>query len=225
MKYTSLFLDLDNTLLDFNKAEYFAAKKLFEKYGLPYDDEAIKTYSSINSVFWKRFESGEIEKNEIYENRFKAFCEHYGMSADTAQMSKDYFVNLSEGYYTVDGTFDILDFLKAKGYYLYATTNGMSLTQYKRIEKSGLKPYFDKVFVSEDAGHQKPEKEYFEYVLENISEKDKSKILIIGDSQSSDILGGINIGIDTCWYNPKGDKGAYIPNYEIKNLLKLKEIL
>ena len=225
MKYTSLFLDLDNTLLDFNKAEYFAAKKLFEKYGLPYDDEAIKTYSSINSVFWKRFESGEIEKNEIYENRFKAFCEHYDMTADTAQMSKDYFINLSEGYYTVDGTFDILDYLKTKGYYLYATTNGMSLTQYKRIEKSGLKPYFDKVFVSEDAGHQKPEKEYFEYVLKNIPEKYKSKILIVGDSQSSDILGGINIEIDTCWYNPKGDKGAYIPKYQIKNLFELKKIL
>ncbi len=224
-KYTSLFLDLDNTLLDFNKAEYYAAKKLFEKYGLPCDDNAIKTYSSINYSFWKRFEKGEIEKQEIYENRFKVFCELYKTKANTAQMSKDYFINLSEGYYTLDGTFDILDYLKSKDYRLYATTNGMSLTQYKRIEKSGLGPYFDKVFVSEDAGHQKPEKEYFEYVLKNIPEKDKSKILIVGDSQSSDILGGINVSIDTCWYNPKNDKPKYIPNYEISDLLQLKEIL
>jgi 2-haloacid dehalogenase len=225
MKYTSLFLDLDNTLLDFNKAEYYAAKKLFEKYGLPCDDEAIKTYSEINHSFWKRFESGEIKKDEIYENRFKAFCERFGKTADTAQMSKDYFINLSEGAYTVEGTFDVLDYLKAKDYKLYATTNGMSLTQYKRIEKSGLGPYFDKVFVSEDAGHQKPEKEYFEYVLKNIPEKDKSKILIVGDSQSSDILGGINIGIDTCWFNPEKIVGKYIPNYEIRNLFELKELL
>jgi 2-haloacid dehalogenase len=225
MKYTSLFLDLDNTLLDFNKAEYYAAKKLFEKYGLPCDDEAIKTYSEINHSFWKRFESGEIKKDEIYENRFKAFCERFGKTADTAQMSKDYFINLSEGAYTVEGTFDVLDYLKAKDYKLYATTNGMSLTQYKRIEKSGLGPYFDKVFVSEDAGHQKPEKEYFEYVLKNIPEKDKSKILIVGDSQSSDILGGINIGIDTCWLNPEKIVGKYIPNYEIRNLFELKELL
>ena len=225
MTYTSLFLDLDNTLLDFNKAEYYAAKQLFEKYGLPCDDKSIQTYSSINSVFWKRFENGEIKKDDIYENRFKAFCDFYKTEADTAKMSTDYFANLSEGYYTVGGTFDILDYLKAKNYLLYATTNGMSLTQFKRIEKSGLKPYFDKVFVSEDAGHQKPEKEYFEYVLKNISEKDKSKILIIGDSQSSDILGGINIGIDTCWFNPNRDTPKYQSKYEISDLLQLKNIL
>ena len=212
-------------MLDFNKAEYYAAKKLFEKYALPYDDKAIKIYSSINASFWKRFENGEIKKDEIYENRFKVFCEHFGKTANTAQMSKDYFINLSEGYYTIDGSFDVLDYLKAKGYRLYATTNGMSLTQYKRIEKSGLESYFDKVFVSEDAGHQKPEKEYFEYVLANIPEKDKAKILIVGDSQSSDILGGINIGIDTCWYNPEKSKAKYISKYEISDLLQLKEIL
>ena len=101
----------------------------------------------------------------------------------------------------------------------------MSLTQYKRIEKSGLEPYFEKVFVSEDAGHQKPEKEYFEYVLANIPEKDKAKILIVGDSQSSDILGGINIGIDTCWYNPERSEAKYISKYEISYLSQLKEIL
>lgn len=225
MKYSSLFLDLDNTLLDFNKAEYYAAKKLFEKYGLPCDDKAIKTYSSINYAFWKRFENGEIKKDDIYENRFKVFCDFYKTTADTKNMSKDYFINLSEGYYTVDGTFEILDYLKDKNYRLYATTNGMSLTQFKRIENSGLKPYFEKVFVSEDACHQKPEKEYFEYVLKNIPEKDKSKILIIGDSQSSDILGGINIGIDTCWFNPNGEKSIHTSKYEISDLLQLKNIL
>jgi len=225
MKYSSLFLDLDNTLLDFNKAEYFAAKKLFEKYGLPNDDTAIKKYSAINAVYWSRFETGEIKKDEIYENRFKDFCAFYGKTANTAQIAKDYFFNLSEGYYTVDGAFEILEYLKAKGYRLYATTNGMSLTQYNRIKNSKLEPYFDGVFVSEDAGHQKPEKEYFQFVLDSISEKDKSRILIIGDSQSSDILGGINIGIDTCWYNPKNDKPKYISNYEISDLLQLKNIL
>lgn len=225
MKYTSLFLDLDNTLLDFNKAEYYAAKKLFEKYGLPSCQKAIEKYSLINTEFWNRFEKGEIKKDEIYENRFKFFCEFYGKTADTAQMSQDYFINLSEGYYTVDGTFEILDYLKSKQYTLYATTNGMALTQFKRIEKSGLQPYFDKVFVSEDSGHQKPEKEYFQFVLDNIPEKNKAKILIVGDSQSSDILGGINVGIDTCWYNPKNLEPKYISTYEISNLSQLRTIL
>ena len=85
--------------------------------------------------------------------------------------------------------------------------------------------YFDKVFVSEDAGHQKPEKEYFDYVVDNIPETDKNKMLIIGDSQSSDILGGINSGIKTCWFNPDKLTAKYPCDLEINSLEQLKEIL
>ena len=102
MTYTSLFLDLDNTLLDFNKAEYYAAKQLFEKYGLPCDDKAIQTYSSINSVFWKRFEKGEIPKNAIFEGRFYSFLEHYGKKGDVPAISKDYCKNLSSLFQPYD---------------------------------------------------------------------------------------------------------------------------
>ena len=225
MCYTSLFLDLDNTLLDFNKAEYFAARRLFIKYGLPYNDENIKEYSRINLSYWKRFESGEIAKNDIFENRFIDYCNMFGKKADTAQMAKDYFGFLSEGHFTIDGATEILDYLKSKGYKLYVTTNGIALTQYKRIRDSKLEPYFESVFISEEIGFQKPTKEYFEFILNRIPQKDKSKILIIGDSQSSDILGGINIGIDTCWYNPNMETAIYSSKYEIHNLEQIKTIL
>ncbi len=225
MKYTSLFLDLDNTLLDFNMAEKVAVKKVLEKHNLPCDDFAVKTYSQINRSFWERFERGEIQKSEIFEGRFKTFCETFNKTCDTATLSEEYVQFLSEGYYTVDGAFEILDYLKEKGYKLYATTNGLSTTQYRRIKESGLEPYFDKVFVSEDANHQKPEKEYFDFVIENIPEKDKSKILVIGDSQSSDILGAINSGFDSCWYNPEKTKPKYESTYEINCLEQLKNIL
>ncbi len=225
MKYSSLFLDLDNTLLDFNMAEKVAVKKVLEKHNLPHDDFAIKTYSQINRSFWERFERGEIRKSEIFEGRFKTFCETFNKKGDTATLSKEYVQFLSEGYYTVDGAFEILDYLKEKGYKLYATTNGLSTTQYRRIKESGLEPYFDKVFVSEDANHQKPEKEYFNFVLKNIPEKDKSKILVIGDSQSSDILGAINSGFDSCWYNLEKIEPKYQSTYEITCLKQLKDIL
>ena len=84
---------------------------------------------------------------------------------------------------------------------------------------------FNKIFVSEEAGHQKPEKEYFDYVISNIPEKDRTKMLIVGDSQSSDILAGINSDIDTCWYNPKGNKAKYSSKFVISTLLELKELL
>ena len=225
MEYTTLLLDLDNTLLDFNKAEYFAIKQVLEKYGLPADDQTIKTYSAINLKYWKRFEKGEIAKSDIFENRFIDLFAILNVSRDEKAFSKDYFAALSEGYYTVDGAKEILSHLKSKGYFLVAATNGVSLTQYKRIDCSGLKPYFDAVLVSEDTGHQKPEREYFDYIVNNIPEKDKRKILIVGDSQSSDILGGINSGIDTCWYNPKGETEQYKSKYQIKKLEELKAIL
>lgn len=225
MKYTTLFLDLDNTLLDFNMAERVAVRKVLKSYSLPHDDVAVQKYSDINRDYWERFERGEIPKSAIFEGRFKTFLEFYGLTADTASISKDYCKNLSEGYFKVEGADDILTYLKAKGYYLCATTNGLSLTQFKRIENSGLNKYFDKVFVSEDAGHQKPEKEYFDYVIANIPEKDKAKMLIVGDSQSSDILGGINSGIDTCWFNPFGAIAKYPSTFCISSLTDLKNIL
>lgn len=224
-KYTSLFLDLDNTLLDFDMAEKVAVRKVLQSHSLPFDDDAITNYSAINKSYWERFERGEIPKNAIYEGRFKSFVEFYSLTADTAAIATEYMSNLSEGYFKIEGADEILTYLKESGYFLYATTNGMCTTQYKRIKNSGLEPYFNGIFVSEDIGHQKPEKEYFDYIINHIGEKDKSKILVVGDSLSSDILGGINAGIDTCWYNPKGVAAKYQTTFEIKDLQELKNIL
>ena len=223
--YSSIFFDLDNTLLDFHKAENRAIKKVLSKHGLPASEEIANIYSQINKSYWERFEKGEIEKSEIFEGRFKTLFKVIGCEGDTAAIQKDYFVFLSEGCDKVDGAIEILEYLKNNGYKIYATTNGVALTQFKRIKNSGLEPYFDKVFVSEDTGHQKPEKEYFDYVIANIPEKDKTRMLIIGDSQSSDILGGVNSGIDTCWFNINGSDPKYKSQYEISALSELKGIL
>ena len=223
--YTSLFLDLDNTLLDFSKAEAYAVSRVLKNNGLPFDGKTVKLYSDINKSFWESFERGEIPKTAIYAGRFKKLLDVLGKNGDAQSLSAEYGRGLSEGYFKVDGADEILVYLKAKGYKLYATTNGLSSTQYKRIDGSGLKNYFDAVFVSEEAGHQKPEKEYFDYVISSIPETDKSKMLIVGDSQSSDILGGVNAGIDTCWFNPEKLTAKYPSKYEISALSELKSIL
>lgn len=225
ISYTSLFLDLDDTLLDFKAAEAAAIRKVLKNNSMPFDDEAVRTYSRINKSFWESFERGEIPKSAIFVGRFKKLLEVFGCKGDPVSLSEEYGRGLSEGYFTVEGAFDILDYLRKKGYKLYATTNGLSATQYRRINGSGLAPYFDRVFVSEDSGYQKPEKEYFDYIISQIPEKDRRKILIIGDSQSSDILGGKNAGIDTCWYNPARLSAKYFSKYEISSLEELKEIL
>lgn len=223
--YTSLLLDLDDTLLDFKAAEAKAIRKVLKNNSLPFDDEAVRTYSRINKSFWESFERGEIPKSAIFTGRFEKLLEVFGRKGNPAALSAEYGKGLAEGYFTVEGAFQILDYLREKGYRLYAATNGLSVTQNRRIAGSGLAPYFDRVFVSEDSGYQKPEREYYDYVISQIPEKDRRKILIVGDSQSSDILGGINAGIDTCWYNPAGLKARYQSKFEISSLSELKSIL
>ena len=167
--YTSLFLDVDNTLLDFTMAEKVAVRKVLQSYSLPSDDDTVRTYSKINQQYWERFERGEIPKSDIFEGRFKTLLEFLGEERDAASISRDYCTNLSEGYFKVEYADEILEYLKNKGYHLYATTNGLSSTQFKRIKNSGIEPYFERIFVSEEMGHQKPEKEYFDYVIANIT--------------------------------------------------------
>lgn len=225
MKYTSLFLDLDNTILDFTMAEKVAIKNVLLHHNLPCDDETIKLYSNINKSYWERFERGEIPKSAIFEGRFKTFLETLNLKGDTSKISLDYFYALSQGYFKVEGALDLLKYLKEKKYKLYATTNGLAKTQFNRIKNSGIQPYFDAVFVSEEVNHQKPEKEYFDYVIAHIPENDRTKMLVIGDSMSSDILGGINSGIDTCWFNPKNASPKYTPTYSVTQLKELKTIL
>lgn len=224
MKYTTILFDVDNTLLDFTLGEYTAVGTVMENNSVPATDENIKRYSAINDRFWKRFERGEIEKSEIYEGRFEVLLYELGIKADAGKMSVEYAQELSNQHFVIEGAIELLEGISGQ-YNIYYTTNGRAETQHKRIEKSGIGKYAKGIFVSEEVGYQKPQREYFQFVLDNIPEKDKSKIVVIGDSQSSDILGGINAGLDTVWYNPKGDIAQYPATYTIKKLEEIPEIL
>lgn len=225
MKYTTLYFDLDNTLLDFSAAERDAIKKLLSLFGVEPKDEYVAIYSKTNQKYWGMFERGEIKREDIFEGRFIEFTNLIGAKTDTAKMSRDYFSLLAEGHACMPGAEKVLEYVKRKGYTVCVTTNGVSETQRKRIAESGLAKYFDYVFISEDTGHKKPEKEYFEYVIEHTPEKDLKKILVIGDSQSSDISGGINAGIDTCWLDAENQPALYKPTYRISDISDLVGIL
>lgn len=224
-KYTVVFFDLDNTLLDFYASEKNAIRTVLRMHGLPDGDRETQLYSEINLSYWKAYERGEIQREDIFENRFKTLLDRLGLEGDTKKIAADYFVCLSNGHDLMEGAVEILEWLKKKGIRVYATTNGISLTQYKRIRDAGIEELFDGVFISEEVGSQKPSKAYFDYVVRNIPNTPKENILIIGDSMSSDILGGINSGIDTCWLAPDSAEGAYTPNYRISALSELKKIL
>ena len=223
MKYTTLLFDLDDTLMDFKKAEENAIEKLLLKYSLPATEENKRLYSLTNQSKWKALERGEITRKELFATRFPDFFKALGVEADGAKANADYMHFLSQGRFVIDGAEDICRELR-KSYSMYIITNGAKIVQQGRLTDLPLMQYFDGVFISEEVGFDKPKKEYFDHVFLNIPEKDKSKCLVIGDSLSSDILGAVNYGIDCCWISEK-TSSEIKPTYQISTLKELLDIL
>ncbi len=223
MKYTTLLFDLDDTLMDFGKAEENAIEKLMQKYSIPVTQENIQLYSQINKAKWVALEKGEITRKELFSTRFFDFFSTVGVEADGIKANEEYLSFLSEGRFVIDGAEDICRELK-KTYGMYIITNGAKKAQQGRLKNLSLTECFDGVFISEEIGYNKPAKEYFDYVFEHICEKDKSKCLVIGDSLNSDIAGAVNYGVDCCWIN-KGEERKSDATYCIKSLDELYGIL
>ncbi len=223
-QYTTLLMDVDDTLLDFGAAEAAAIRFLFSSRGYPVDDSLVAHYSRINKCFWRRFERGEIPKEAIFAGRFAKLFAERGIEADPQAFANGYMDALSRQHFLIPGALELCQKLRGQ-FALYIVTNGVATTQYRRIEESGLKPYFQGIFVSEEAGSQKPSRDYFRYVFDRIAEKDLNRVIIVGDSLSSDMRGGIDAGIDTCWYNPHGLTTDLPVTYTIERLEQLPALL
>jgi len=202
VKYTTLLFDADDTLLDFGKSEKEAVRDCLISRGLPSTDDIIARYSEINQLHWKMLERGEISRERLYVERFAAFCRELGFVCDAQKFSEDYLTALSTKSYLIDGALQMCEQL-SHTYRMYVVTNGNATVQHGRFDPSPIARYFERSFISEEMGSAKPAIEFFDKVFVNIPDFGPSKTLIIGDSLSSDIQGGINAEIDTCWYNPK----------------------
>ncbi len=226
-KYTTLLFDNDNTIMDFTAAEHAALKKALLEFNIKISDEQIKIYSSINENCWKQFERGEISKPDVLRLRFERFVENQKFDLTPSLVAAAYENRLSLEHIVFDGAEKLLTELK-QDFDLYLVTNGAEHIQRRRLKESGIENYFLKLFISEQMGTQKPKKEYFDAVLSQINEIDKHKVLIIGDSLTSDILGGINAGIDTCLFNPfsKPDSmNNIVPNYVARSYDDIRKLV
>ena len=225
-KYRKLLFDVDNTLLDFDEAERNGIRKVLEAYGEIPDEGKLALYSSINASLWKAYERGEIVRDTIMETRFQLFFDRLGKQINGQKAEEMYRAQLDASAVMIEGAQELLDVL-APEYELYVITNGVSETQYRRLKTSGIDRYMKGIFVSEDAGFQKPRKEFFEYCFSRMEDPDPSGMLVIGDSLSSDIRGGNAAGIDTCWFNRKGESGmeGITVTYEIHRLEELERLL
>ena len=213
--YKTILIDLDDTLLDFQKSEDVAIRTTIKTLGVEPTDEVVATYKQINLKYWKMFERGEIEREALLVARFKEFCGLLNITnKDFSLLNETYFHYLSSTPFEIEGADEFLQKLSEK-YNIYVITNGVKRVQTKRLSLVNITKYFKKIFISEEIGYQKPSIEYFDYVLNDLNLTNKDEILVIGDSLSSDIQGGINAGIDTMWYNPKGLRSNLNYTYQI----------
>ena len=227
-KYKYLLWDIDGTILNFELSERAAIRSLFDRFKLgDCSDEMLMCYSQINKKYWQLMESGKIKKDKMLVERFIEFFSNKGINSDiAAEFNKEYQIALCDTIVFNDDAIDIIKHQK-KTCKIIIVTNGTEVVQEKKLERSGLNDIADNVFISELVGFEKPNIKFFEKVILEVGIKDLKEALIIGDSLTSDIQGGHNIGIDTCWYNPKNEENTTLlnPTYTIRNLHELENII
>ena len=224
--YEFLFLDLDDTILDFHQAERIAISKTILQFGVEPTEEVLSRYHIINKWHWEQLEKGTMTRSEVLENRFGALFAELGVDADKAACARAYEKNLSIGHYFLPGAEEAVDALSKK-YRLFLASNGTASVQKGRMTSANLYRFFETVFVSQEIGHNKPSRAYFDACFARIPGFDPGKAIIVGDSLTSDIRGGINAGIATCWVNPSHAPHPedICPDYEIEALSQLEELL
>ena len=220
-----LLLDLDDTILDFHKAERIALSKTIRDFGVDPSEAVLDRYHHINKWHWEQLELGVMTRDQVLVGRFAQLFEELGMEVDAPACMKQYEHNLSIGHYFLPGAEEAVKKLHDR-YRLFLVSNGTATVQHSRLTSAGLYPYFEQVFISQEIGYNKPDKAYFDRCFERIPGFAPEKALMVGDSLTSDIKGGINAGLKTVWVNPAHkDCGSIRPDYEIEGLSQLEALL
>lgn len=222
----TLFIDLDDTILDFHQAEHVALQKTLESFGIEPTGEICQRYSQINRAHWEMLERKELTREEVLVGRFATLFRELGAEADAALCAARYGENLSQGHYFMPGAYEAIQKLFGK-YRMYIASNGTKRVQEGRLKSAKIGHFFEDIFISQDLKANKPDKAFFDACFERIPDFCYAESMIVGDSLTSDILGGINAGITTCWVNPqhKPPENGIRPDYEIESLSQLPDLL
>jgi putative hydrolase of the HAD superfamily len=227
MKYEIILFDADETLFDFRKSEREALKETMLEFNIKYDEEYhLKIYKEINNAIWKEFDEGAITQQKLKFERFKRLSNRLEDKFNEIEFSKSFVKNLAEASFLFEDSVTLIKTLQ-ESCRLAIITNGFKDVQNYRIKKSVIGKYFEDIVISEEVKVAKPDSKIFEQALNNLNHTDKSKVLMVGDSLTSDIQGGINFGIDTCWFNPRKTVNTtkIKPTFEISNLMEVKDIV
>lgn len=222
-----IFIDIDDTLLDFSKCAKQSIANCFADFGADFHDYMFPVFEEINSGLWLQLEKGEITKKELYGKRWEVLLNKFGIKNIDGDLFEEHFLeHLSESAEKINGAEEILKYLSDK-YKIYAASNGPHEQQLRRLKKSNLLKYFTEIFTSELLGVQKPEKAFYDLCFEKIGNINKDEAVLIGDSLTADIYGGNEYGLTTVWFNKKniGIKEDIHPSYTVNSLEEIKGIL
>jgi 2-haloacid dehalogenase len=224
-RYPWLLFDADDTLFDYGRAEADALVGAFEAEGMPFQPSWLPVYQRVNAAAWRALEEGRVTSARLRVLRFEQLAAELGLALDPVEFSAAYLRQLSTQAHLVDGALELVRGL-APAHRLAIITNGLSDVQRPRLARSQLAEHIGPVVISEEVGAAKPDPAIFAIALERMGRPDPRDVLVIGDSLSSDIAGGIAAGIDTCWFNPRGlARGHVTPTYEIRHLGELPGVI
>lgn len=226
-RYDTILLDADMTLFDFERSELEALRRTLQTHGLSPTAEVEATYVKINQALWDAFARGEVDQDFLVVERFEALSRVYDMGWVSAKVNRDYLRALGEEAHLLPGAMEFCLALREMGLTLAIATNGMPVAQRGRYTRTGMDQVIPHIFISMELGVQKPLPAYFDKVCDALNITDRSRVVMIGDSLNSDILGGNHAGIDTIWYNPKGAPltGAATPTYTVSCYEEILTIL
>lgn len=226
MRYDWIFFDADGTLFDYDAAEAAALEGAFRACGLPYESEVRPLYSEINAGIWRDFELGKVSQKELKTMRFDRLFDAVGLTADSAEFSHHYLATLGAQTSLLDGAEALVRSLAGRVEMLLIT-NGLAEVQVPRFAASSIRDCFAEIVISGQIGLAKPDPAIFDFAFDRIDRPAKERVLMIGDNLGSDILGGVNYGLDTCWYNPSAVANGHgvEPTYVVRELHEILDLL
>lgn len=220
-----VFIDIDDTLLDFTKCANDAIKSACNKFGVPYTTTLVDTFHPINLDLWHRLEKKEVTKEKLFDTRFQIVFDKLGIKADGIAFETAFRENFHESAIHVDGARDLLEYLRSK-YKVYVASNASMHQQTNRMKKAKLDGYIDGYFVSEEIGFPKPQKEFFDACFKALPDVKPQDVVMIGDSLSADIKGACEYGLKTIWYNHRNEPTSDVKcDYIVSRLSEVKNIL
>lgn len=218
MKYQWILFDADETLFSFHS--YFGLKSMLKRYGLEFNEQDYEAFQAVNQPLWVAYQNKEINAEALQRIRFESLAQKTGQ--DPLVLNRELMDEMALVSQPLEGVREMLASLHGK-VKMGIITNGFNALQQKRLENTQTAGFFDLLVVSETVGVAKPDRQIFDYAFSQMGEVERSKVLMVGDTLASDILGGNLAGIDTCWFNPKGlaNETAIQPTYEIRSMAEL----